>query len=241
MISSDSWLPRTLAAPTITPPLSCVPAARPATGCGLSSRRSPAWDTPGVTDYAITSLEEARAYLAHPVLGPRLIECATILAAPARPHRGADLRRSRRAEAALVHHAVHARRSRRAGVPSGPGPVFRRRTGLRDRAAHLIELANVCSAAADRATAMVSAETLASCRPLVRLCHARCDRFSSGQRARAEPGRPADGPLSSQGPRLCGMVEEGRSVVQLFPAWTRAGRSSDTRRGRPLMCLLRLG
>jgi len=29
--------------------------------------------------YAITSLEEARAYLAHPVLGARLIECATIL------------------------------------------------------------------------------------------------------------------------------------------------------------------
>jgi len=26
--------------------------------------------------YAIKSLEEARAYLAHPVLGPRLIECA---------------------------------------------------------------------------------------------------------------------------------------------------------------------
>jgi uncharacterized protein (DUF1810 family) len=29
--------------------------------------------------YAITSLEEARAYLAHQVLGARLIECATIL------------------------------------------------------------------------------------------------------------------------------------------------------------------
>ncbi|MGH3197136.1 MAG: DUF1810 domain-containing protein [Streptosporangiaceae bacterium] len=29
--------------------------------------------------YAITSLEEARAYLAHPVLGARLTECATIL------------------------------------------------------------------------------------------------------------------------------------------------------------------
>jgi uncharacterized protein (DUF1810 family) len=29
--------------------------------------------------YAITSLQEARAYLAHPVLGPRLVECATIL------------------------------------------------------------------------------------------------------------------------------------------------------------------
>jgi len=29
--------------------------------------------------YAITSLAEARAYLAHPVLGSRLIECAAIL------------------------------------------------------------------------------------------------------------------------------------------------------------------
>jgi uncharacterized protein (DUF1810 family) len=35
--------------------------------------------------YSIASLDEARAYLAHPVLGPRLIECATIVAAiPAR-------------------------------------------------------------------------------------------------------------------------------------------------------------
>jgi len=30
--------------------------------------------------YAISSLQEARAYLAHPVLGPRLAECAAILA-----------------------------------------------------------------------------------------------------------------------------------------------------------------
>jgi uncharacterized protein (DUF1810 family) len=30
--------------------------------------------------YAIGSLAEARAYLAHPVLGPRLIECARVLA-----------------------------------------------------------------------------------------------------------------------------------------------------------------
>ena len=36
--------------------------------------------SPTSRTYAITSLEEARAYLAHPVLGPRLIECATILA-----------------------------------------------------------------------------------------------------------------------------------------------------------------
>ena len=30
--------------------------------------------------YAIRSVAEARAYLAHPVLGPRLVECATIVA-----------------------------------------------------------------------------------------------------------------------------------------------------------------
>ena len=30
--------------------------------------------------FAICSLEEARAYLAHPVLGPRLIECASVVA-----------------------------------------------------------------------------------------------------------------------------------------------------------------
>jgi uncharacterized protein (DUF1810 family) len=31
--------------------------------------------------YALSSLAEAQAYLRHPVLGPRLVECATILAA----------------------------------------------------------------------------------------------------------------------------------------------------------------
>ena len=30
--------------------------------------------------YAISSLEEARAYLRHPVLGPRLLECASAVA-----------------------------------------------------------------------------------------------------------------------------------------------------------------
>ena len=30
--------------------------------------------------FALASLEEAREYLAHPVLGPRLIECCTLLA-----------------------------------------------------------------------------------------------------------------------------------------------------------------
>ena len=35
--------------------------------------------SPASRTYAITSLEEARAYLAHPVLGARLTECARIL------------------------------------------------------------------------------------------------------------------------------------------------------------------
>ena len=35
--------------------------------------------SPASRMYAITGLDEARAYLAHPVLGARLIECATIL------------------------------------------------------------------------------------------------------------------------------------------------------------------
>jgi uncharacterized protein (DUF1810 family) len=33
--------------------------------------------------YAISSLDEARAYLADPVLGPRLVECATVVATSA--------------------------------------------------------------------------------------------------------------------------------------------------------------
>ena len=37
--------------------------------------------SPTAQRYAISSLDEARAYLAHPVLGPRLIECAGIVAA----------------------------------------------------------------------------------------------------------------------------------------------------------------
>ena len=35
--------------------------------------------SPTAQRYAIASLQEAEAYLAHPVLGPRLIECALIL------------------------------------------------------------------------------------------------------------------------------------------------------------------
>ena len=42
--------------------------------------------SPMAREYAIASLAEARAYLAHPVLGARLIECARIL----RGHDGDD-------------------------------------------------------------------------------------------------------------------------------------------------------
>jgi uncharacterized protein (DUF1810 family) len=35
--------------------------------------------------YAIASLDEARAYLAHPVLGPRLLECASVVAGTRAP------------------------------------------------------------------------------------------------------------------------------------------------------------
>ena len=42
--------------------------------------------SPTAQRYAIRSLDEARAYLAHPVLGPRLRECAqALLAVPGRP------------------------------------------------------------------------------------------------------------------------------------------------------------
>jgi uncharacterized protein (DUF1810 family) len=37
--------------------------------------------SPAAREYAISSLDEARAYLAHPVLGPRLAECAGALLA----------------------------------------------------------------------------------------------------------------------------------------------------------------
>ena len=41
--------------------------------------------SPTTRAYAIRSLDEAVAYLAHPVLGPRLLECAGLVAATGRP------------------------------------------------------------------------------------------------------------------------------------------------------------
>ena len=52
--------------------------------------------------YAIASLDEARAYLAHPMLGPRLVECASAVAGHGDRFGGAHSGRNRRDEAALV-------------------------------------------------------------------------------------------------------------------------------------------
>ena len=55
--------------------------------------------------YAITTMAEAEAYLAHPLLGPRLRECTALVNAV----QGRTL--ARRPEVSLVHHAVrHGRR-----------------------------------------------------------------------------------------------------------------------------------
>ncbi|WP_375475057.1 DUF1810 domain-containing protein [uncultured Jatrophihabitans sp.] len=57
--------------------------------------------------YAIASLAEAQAYLAHPVLGPRLAECAEIVAAlPAGPTRifgGIDARKLQSSMTLFAH------------------------------------------------------------------------------------------------------------------------------------------
>jgi uncharacterized protein (DUF1810 family) len=51
---------------------SCAPATSARTGCGSCFRRSPAW---------ARAPWRSAAYLAHPVLGKRLRECAGIVAA----------------------------------------------------------------------------------------------------------------------------------------------------------------
>ena len=68
-------------------------------------------------EFAISSLEEAEAYLRHPVLGPRLLECAQVLA----ERRGSD--------AEQVFGAVDARKLRSSMMLSARAapdePVFR--------------------------------------------------------------------------------------------------------------------
>ena len=82
--------------------------------------------------YAIASLAEAQAYLAHPVLGPRLRECAGIVAV-ARAASAEDMfGPHRRREAPLVDDAVPPRGPGHAGVSPRARPLVRRRAGSRD-------------------------------------------------------------------------------------------------------------
>ncbi len=57
-------------------------------GCG-ATRRLALGRSPTAKTYAISSLQEAHAYLEHPVLGPRLRECSATVA-------GLDCRDARR-------------------------------------------------------------------------------------------------------------------------------------------------
>ena len=74
--------------------------------------------------YAIKSLDEARAYLAHPVLGPRLVESADAVLAIDGALRPRDLRIAGRHEAAVLGDAVRRRLARGLRVP----PAARTRT-----------------------------------------------------------------------------------------------------------------
>ena len=64
--------------------------------------------SPTAQRYAVSGLEEARAYLAHPVLGPRLHECAAALLGVA----AAETRAGRRPDAAAVLGALDAAKLR---------------------------------------------------------------------------------------------------------------------------------
>jgi uncharacterized protein (DUF1810 family) len=70
--------------------------------------------------YAVKSVAEARAFLAHPLLGPRLRECAAAAVRIEGPFRRGHLRLSGRHEAAITARRLFAR-----GCPPA-GSVFQR-------------------------------------------------------------------------------------------------------------------
>ena len=81
--------------------------------------------SPMAVRYAIGSLDEARAYLAHPLLGARLREVTRLMLAQAGGAGGGGARRHRRDEAPLVDDAVRGRRRRRRRCSGGAGGVLR--------------------------------------------------------------------------------------------------------------------
>jgi len=70
--------------------------------------------------YGITGLEEARAYLAHPVLGPRLRDCAAAMLA----HRGTDAATILGPVDALKLHSCATLFARAAGDPGPFGALL---------------------------------------------------------------------------------------------------------------------
>ena len=85
--------------------------------------------SPMARRYAIVSLDEARAYLRHPVLGPRLLECTGLANAVPGGRTARGLRQPRRPQVPLLDDAVRPRRPGGARVPRGARPVLRRRGG----------------------------------------------------------------------------------------------------------------
>ena len=87
--------------------------------------------------FAISSLEEAKAYLRHPVLGARADRMRGHRSGGPGWDRGADLWWHRRAEVALVNDLVPAGCARRTSIRAGARPVLRRSDRLGDRQARL--------------------------------------------------------------------------------------------------------
>src|SRR5436853_6530919 len=54
-------------------------AANAAIGCGSCFPSWAVWGSAMAQHYAITSLDEADAYLRHPILGPRLVDCSELV------------------------------------------------------------------------------------------------------------------------------------------------------------------
>ena len=74
--------------------------------------------SPTAARYAISSLDEARAYLRHDVLGPRLHECTQLVNAVQGRSIRRDLRVARRHESALVDDVVRPRDRRQRAISS---------------------------------------------------------------------------------------------------------------------------
>ena len=82
--------------------------------------------------FAIASLDEAKAYLAHPVLGPRLRECAGLALDVGGQDRARDLRPDRRDEVPLVDDPVRAGRAGGRRLSALPRQIFCRAPGPGD-------------------------------------------------------------------------------------------------------------